>query len=453
MMATTGVSLYWKGTNAFLSATNAQLTFEDGTVYSFMDDQNRPQVINSGGEGEEISREDSWQEGGIERRLKFYFSYPPGADSTSTLYESRAYDQSAQWVYANLLPDSQITLPANGLFHCDTVEFHYLTECSPGIDACSPATFVADDFYVGAYLDSSSYDECTLDVSNPCANNPDGAATKCQAVDGVVTCVVVEDAVSPRQAEMEDSRLCSSSVGPSSNSTATSSPSNETSRTENPTATPSVVSSSTGDPSSVDTTIPTGFPPPASVPPSVSTTNRPSSASPATTTTSSPSLETTPPQCPAVTEPCMNEENFAQCTTLIENGCTQLLIIMESCPLQFGCDDTQCPDVDTSACVNEENRAACLELERNGCPNIAVLESCPVQFACADDDSSMSSSPPVDTNNSTTVSSNSTTSSAPTVQPVSDNTPAPTKSNSDEPKSLRLSCALLVSVALLLASL
>jgi hypothetical protein len=43
-----------------------------------------------------------------------------------------------------------------------------------------------------------------------------------------------------------------------------------------------------------------------------------------------------PPECPALAEPCMNEENYQQCLDIVNEGCRRLLIL-KSCPLQFGC--------------------------------------------------------------------------------------------------------------------
>ena len=42
--------------------------------------------------------------------------------------------------------------------------------------------------------------------------------------------------------------------------------------------------------------------------------------------------------CPPVTDPCMNEENHQACLD-VEASCDGSLSIMESCPLQFGCED------------------------------------------------------------------------------------------------------------------
>lgn len=43
--------------------------------------------------------------------------------------------------------------------------------------------------------------------------------------------------------------------------------------------------------------------------------------------------------CPDVSDACMNDENYAICRDLIDSGC-QDLVVMESCPLQFACGDT-----------------------------------------------------------------------------------------------------------------
>jgi hypothetical protein len=43
-------------------------------------------------------------------------------------------------------------------------------------------------------------------------------------------------------------------------------------------------------------------------------------------------------QCPALSDPCMNESNAARCKKLDSNGC-KMINILESCPLQFSCAD------------------------------------------------------------------------------------------------------------------
>jgi hypothetical protein len=45
-------------------------------------------------------------------------------------------------------------------------------------------------------------------------------------------------------------------------------------------------------------------------------------------------------RCPPPTDPCMNEDNYRQCLGLVDLGCQQLLL-MESCPLQFACADQE----------------------------------------------------------------------------------------------------------------
>lgn len=124
---------------------------------------------------------------------------------------------------------------------------------------------------------------------------------------------------------------------------------------------------------------PTSRPPSAAAP-----TPRPASEAPAGT-------EPPPARCPSIDEPCMNEENFEICTELVESSC-KVLVVRESCPLQFGCDDdstpappTACPAVD-EPCMNEENLLLCTNLVMNGCRDLLILESCPLQFQCGDDE-------------------------------------------------------------------
>lgn len=50
--------------------------------------------------------------------------------------------------------------------------------------------------------------------------------------------------------------------------------------------------------------------------------------------------------CGEPTDPCMNNENWALCQVLVEDGC-QDIAVMESCPLQFACND----DATAGACV------------------------------------------------------------------------------------------------------
>ena len=99
-----------------------------------------------------------------------------------------------------------------------------------------------------------------------------------------------------------------------------------------------------------------------------------------------------PSVCGSPADSCMNDSNFGQCVGLINDGCQQLMT-MESCPLQFACGD-QNPDVDycenllaTEAnCMNDDNYNECVSLVVDqGCQNVVSLESCPLQFACDDD--------------------------------------------------------------------
>ena len=49
------------------------------------------------------------------------------------------------------------------------------------------------------------------------------------------------------------------------------------------------------------------------------------------------------------------------------------------------------------ACMNEENLQACQDLEASGCTNIAIMESCPLQFGCDDDAASSGGGDPNET--------------------------------------------------------
>jgi len=40
--------------------------------------------------------------------------------------------------------------------------------------------------------------------------------------------------------------------------------------------------------------------------------------------------------CPEISDPCMNDDNYAECEALVDSGCEEILQL-ESCPLQFGC--------------------------------------------------------------------------------------------------------------------
>ena len=53
---------------------------------------------------------------------------------------------------------------------------------------------------------------------------------------------------------------------------------------------------------------------------------------------SSPSDTSSAWTCPEPTEACMDEENYQQCLD-VSATCEGEILIMESCPLQFGCDE------------------------------------------------------------------------------------------------------------------
>jgi hypothetical protein len=58
-----------------------------------------------------------------------------------------------------------------------------------------------------------------------------------------------------------------------------------------------------------------------------------------TSATDSSATDTSPAwACPEPTDSCMNEENHQECLDVVAT-CEGEILIMESCPLQFGCDD------------------------------------------------------------------------------------------------------------------
>jgi len=373
--STDGVALFWRGEAAFLSASNARMTFDDGSSYTFVDDLNRPQVINDGGgAGIEISREDDWTEGGLERRLKFYFY-------DGVMAESRVYDRTEEWLYTNMTTygdeaystTSQITVPDPGaaLFHCEYVEFNYypaFLNCDD-FEPCNNITgkFVAQDFYLGMVLDDPAYDPCDLDVYNPCAERVAEGTTECRAVDGQIECIPPELVL-----QQSDSRQCLVNNATSQCPEPTAACMNEENHadclqleqsgcvqililescplqfacdaslppdtTQGPTntAVPSSLTA-TSSPTTITSTVnETG-------PPQPSATMNPSSPpslmnSMLVTPTLDPTLSnmTNSTPCPEPTEACMNEENYAVCMQLFDEGCTEILFL-ESCPLQFTC--------------------------------------------------------------------------------------------------------------------
>jgi len=131
--------------------------------------------------------------------------------------------------------------------------------------------------------------------------------------------------------------------------------------------------------------------------------------------------------CGSPTDPCMNEQNYQECIILKEKGGCASIIVMESCPAQFGWEKQQPgDDMDdnekseqqtvnspsnnnnpingndlcgspTDSCINEQNYKECITLKEKGCVPIMVMLSCPAQFVCGElnndgDDPSDSSS-------------------------------------------------------------
>lgn len=109
--------------------------------------------------------------------------------------------------------------------------------------------------------------------------------------------------------------------------------------------------------------------------------------------------------CGSPDDPCMNQRSWNQCKKFESSGCQQI-IVAQSCPVQFGCGDSNnpiSPPVDSAnekvnststcgspndTCMNTENWKVCNNLVQSGCQTILVGESCPVQFACGDSGSS-----------------------------------------------------------------
>jgi len=119
------------------------------------------------------------------------------------------------------------------------------------------------------------------------------------------------------------------------------------------------------------------------------------------------------PRCPSPdTNFCVNENNYQDCLTLVEQGCVNILT-KESCPLQFECqidaqeedqeegnlsillsdlattqpafdqdEDGLCPSPETNDCMGEVQYQECLNLVAEGCVELTATKSCPVQFDC-----------------------------------------------------------------------
>lgn len=314
----------------------------------------RPAILNSGGTGEEISREDNWVENSIERRFKMYFE---GTSTEWNLYEARVYDntQPPDWLLA-LIDGTEVGVrTANTLFHCDYFEVNY--DCLGESNACNSAKFMAHDVFVGAYL-TSSYDPCAMNIYRPYGNEKASSV-----VDGIISC---SNSMSTGPSDY-DSRGCSKKINKFSCPDLMEPCMNE----QNTEECLDLVAQGCEDILTLES-CPLHFV--------------------CNDITPNPTIVPIITPCPAVTEPCMNSDNYAQCMDLVEAGCQEIWKA-KSCPLQFECgdivDDTSnnpaipCPNI-TEPCMNKDNLAVCITLYEDGCENIMILESCPVQFSCGD---------------------------------------------------------------------
>jgi len=138
------------------------------------------------------------------------------------VYESRLYDRTEEWIYANLEMGS-MSAPRQTLFHCDEVVFQYVPYPEIAEGSRSNAQMTAQDFFVGGYL-TAGYDPCDMNVFNPCRTrwdqfNEAEETPYCSAYNGIVSCSVrpIETVVTAqaRSVQALDSRQCS---GPQSGS-------------------------------------------------------------------------------------------------------------------------------------------------------------------------------------------------------------------------------------------
>mmetsp|Transcript_26961 Transcript_26961/g.44450 ORF Transcript_26961/g.44450 Transcript_26961/m.44450 type:complete len:1104 (+) Transcript_26961:125-3436(+) len=86
---------------------------------------------------------------------------------------------------------------------------------------------------------------------------------------------------------------------------------------------------------------------------------------------------------------CFDNETMAECIEMTDRGCSSVVFSKVSCGV-YCLDDLngKCPlpspEKDTP-CLTGDNFAACVDLVAGGCKNIAILESCPFQVQCSDD--------------------------------------------------------------------
>jgi hypothetical protein len=93
--------------------------------------------------------------------------------------------------------------------------------------------------------------------------------------------------------------------------------------------------------------------------------------------------------CPSIEEndECFDEESLEKCTELLERGCNNLFYSSSRCPYTVDCldiyENSNCKLPSSGdPCLNGKNFATCIDLELGGCQSILVLESCPLQFGC-----------------------------------------------------------------------
>ena len=100
--------------------------------------------------------------------------------------------------------------------------------------------------------------------------------------------------------------------------------------------------------------------------------------------------------CPSELSECYDEGSRTQCLEVAETCPHDRIAQLESCPVQYACEEESEPSSDADApvssecagyslsdsCIDEENFAECQRLEAQ-CPgSVIAMESCPVQFAC-----------------------------------------------------------------------
>lgn len=104
--------------------------------------------------------------------------------------------------------------------------------------------------------------------------------------------------------------------------------------------------------------------------------------------------------CPSELSECYDADSRAECLEVARTCAAENIVQLESCPVQYACDEPSVAPADgdepvasdsgdtcagysvTDSCMNEENFAECQAAEAE-CPgSVAVMESCPLQFAC-----------------------------------------------------------------------